>query len=143
MFGDNRSELRQMFGEAWRKSRAFEPMTPLEQTIADVVQLHPEYHDLLDNMEAALEKDFLPDGGQTNPFLHMGMHISLREQFSSNHPPGISQRYKQLVAKTGDHHNAEHLMMECLGEVLWRAQRESGMPDENAYLECIQALCEN
>lgn len=114
-------------------------MTALETIIADVIRLHPEYHRLLEDAGKTLDKDWLPEGGETNPFLHMGMHIAIREQLSIDRPAGIKAAYGALLAHRGDAHAAEHEMLECLGETLWRAQRENKLPDEQAYLACIKA----
>jgi hypothetical protein len=132
--------MRRVFVEAWRKQRAGEPMQPLEQVIGNIVQLHPEYHSMLETPEPVLDKDFSPDEGLSNPFLHMGMHISLQEQISTDRPSGIALLHQQLLTKIGDPHEAEHQMMECLGRMLWEAQRAGRMPDEAAYLECLRAL---
>ncbi len=128
-----------MFIGAWEKHREQVPMEPLEQLIAAVIQQHPEYHRYLESPDDVLDRDFTPEGGQTNPFLHMGMHISLQEQISADRPAGISALYRKLTKKTGDPHASEHRMMECLGQVLWEAQRSNRMPDEQAYLACLNA----
>ncbi len=140
MFGGDRTEMRRVFTEAWRKQRDKEPLDPLEQLIAALVQQHPEYHRLIEDPESALDRDFQPEAGQSNPFLHLGMHISLQEQLATDRPKGIALLYKQLVMQTGDAHTAEHQLMECLGRMLWEAQRAGRMPDEAAYLECVRAL---
>ncbi len=140
MFGNDRIQMRRFFTETWRKARVGEALIPLEQMLADIIRQHPEYHALLEAPDSALDKDFLPDLGGTNPFLHMGMHISLQEQVGTDRPAGIRQLYRQAVLQAGDSHTAEHQMMECLGKMLWEAQRENRMPDEQAYLRCIQAL---
>lgn len=140
MFTNDRTQMRKVFTEAWRKQQAGLPMEPLEQIIAQIIQQHPEYHQLLENPDAALDKDFLPEGGQTNPFLHLGMHISIQEQISTNRPAGIRELYQQLANKLGDTHEAEHQIMECLGRMLWEAQRNNKMPDEQAYLKQIKSL---
>ncbi|AKH19100.1 DUF1841 family protein [Sedimenticola thiotaurini] len=140
MFGNDRTQMRRYFTEAWRKASAGEELIPLERMIADVIQQHPEYHAMLETEESVLDKDFLPDLGETNPFLHMSMHISLQEQISTDRPNGIRPLYQQLVMRAGDSHEAEHRMMECLGQMLWEAQRQNRMPDEQAYLSCIRKL---
>lgn len=140
MFGNNRTELRRVFTEAWRKHRTSERMTPLEQLISAIVADHPEYHRLIEDTEAALDRDFLPEGGETNPFLHLAMHITLQEQMATNRPTGISALYQQLATSVGDAHAAEHQLMECLGRILWEAQAAGALPNEQAYLECIQQL---
>ena len=139
MYSNNRMDTRQTFFDVWRKMQDGLPLTALEALIADVIRLHPEYHPLLEDGGASLDRDWLPEGGETNPFLHLGMHIAIREQLSIDRPAGIKAAYEALLHKTGDPMQTEHTMLECLGEALWRAQRENRLPDEQAYLACIKA----
>jgi Domain of unknown function (DUF1841) len=139
MYSSNRNDTRQAFFDAWKKLQDGSPMTALETIIADVIKLHPEYHRYLEDDARSLDKDWLPEGGEANPFLHMGMHIAIREQLSIDRPAGIKAAYDALLRKTGDVMQTEHLMLECLGEALWRAQRENRLPDEQAYLACIKS----
>jgi len=140
MFGGEREQMRRLFFEAWRKHRAGEAMQPLEAMIAGVVLVHPEYHGLLDDPENGLSRDYSPEAGESNPFLHMAMHISLLEQVSTDRPPGIGEIHRRLGRRLGETHEAEHRMMECLGRLLWEAQSGGGMPDEQTYLDCLQRL---
>ena len=135
----SRDEVRQVYLKVWQKMQGQSLLEPMEAIIADIIQLHPEYHPLLKVGESATQKDFSPENGQTNPFLHMGMHITLREQSASDRPAGIQDIYQKLVQQKGIH-DAEHAMIECLGEVLWTAQRMNAMPDEDAYLTCLRKL---
>lgn len=135
MFTNNRDQLRQMWADAWHKFIQQQPLQPLEQQLVAVMKLHPEYHALLSHTQA----DYLPELGQSNPFLHMGMHLALHEQISTNRPSGISECFQQLSQKM-DAHAAEHGMMECLAEALWQAQRNQTAPDEVAYLQCLKLL---
>lgn len=114
-------------------------LEPMEAIIADVIQLHPEYHKLLDNSENARSKDFLPEQGETNPFLHMGMHIALKEQAGTDRPAGFKSIYERLLGKLGEH-DAEHAMMECLAEELWRSQKDNIPFDEAGYLSNLKRL---
>jgi hypothetical protein len=134
MFGTNRDQLRQMWADAWHKFMHQQPLQPLEQQLVDVLRLHPEYHALLTHTQA----DYLPELGQSNPFLHMSMHLALREQVSTNRPAGIRECYHQLKLKLGDEHETEHRLMECLAEALWQAQRDNAIPDETRYLQCLR-----
>ena len=129
-----------MFIESWRKHQQKLPLQPLERLIAGVIREHPEYQQLIETPEQALEQDFLPDAGRSNPFLHMGMHISLQEQLAADRPAGIAPLFQALREQTGDPHVTEHLLMECLGKVLWEAQQSARPPDEQAYLACARAL---
>lgn len=138
LFGQDRDELRRMYVQAWRLQRAGQPMSALEAQIAGVVVEHPEYHDLL--TADTVQADFGVEGGQSNPFLHMGMHLAIREQVSTNRPAGIRDIHAKLAAKHGDHHKAEHDMLECLGECLWQAQRDGTMPNEADYLLKLSRL---
>ena len=141
MLSNDRTQLRKTFFDIWKQKSAGAPLDAMQTIIANIIELHPEYHQLLAN-EDTLNKDYLPDQGETNPFLHMSMHIALHEQISTNRPAGIAQCYTQIIKNTGSEHDAEHAMMECLGEALWRAQRDRTMPDEQAYLKCLQKLSE-
>ena len=137
MFGQDRTELRQMFFTAWKKHQDKLIMEPLEAVVAKIIELHPEYHSLLEDQEV-LDKDYTPEMGETNPFLHMAMHISIQEQLSAKRPSGIEQLHQSLLIKNKDPHKTEHLMMECLGKMLWEAQSNNRAPDENDYLSCLQ-----
>ena len=138
IFGQDRNELRQMYAAAWRKRCDRQPMAPLEIQIANVIEMHPEYHG--DVTGDNLDRDYTPDGGQTNPFLHMGLHLGIREQVATDRPAGIRAIHKALSAKHGDIHAAEHAMIECLAETLWEAQSSSQPPDEAKYLQRLQRL---
>lgn len=138
IFGQDRSELRQMYADAWAKRCDNSPMSPLEAQIADVIAMHPEYQGGLARGE--LDDEYTPDGGKTNPFLHMGLHLGVREQLATNRPPGIRELYKKVAARAGDAHAAEHQVIECLAETLWEAQSANRLPDEQKYLERLQRL---
>ena len=140
MFGNNRNNLRRYYCTVWEKAQSGQALEPLEQLIATVIAAHPEYQTLLHSAEQSLEREYLPEMGETNPFLHMGMHIALHEQLGSQRPAGIVAVYQQLCRRFGDHHSAEHQMMECLGETLWEAQRSGNPPDEQVYLQRLQRL---
>lgn len=138
LFSNNREDLRRQFVEAWRKAREGKPVTALEDQIASVVAAHPEYHAMLEQGEDAIGREWTPEQGETNPFLHLGMHIVIREQLSTDRPPGIRAAYDALVNSLGEPHAAEHEMLECLGATLWEAQRSGQMPNEVAYLKCVR-----
>lgn len=140
MFGNDRQQMRQVFVEAWRKQRDGVSMEPLERMVAAVVLDHPEYQGLLSDPQRALDKEFPPEAGESNPFLHMAMHISLQEQISTDRPLGITGLYQQLVQRLGDVHEAEHRLMECLAHMLWEAQSNHRLPDEQGYLDCVRKL---
>ena len=135
----SRDELRLFYLEAWRKYRERLPMEPLEAQIADVIALHPEYQAALENADA-LDKDYTPESGQSNPFLHMGLHLAIREQVSTDRPQGIRTAFDAAVKKFGSPHDAEHQLIECLAEALWDAQRSGRAPDEMAYLERVRKI---
>jgi hypothetical protein len=128
-----RDQLRQSYAEAWRKQLAGLLLTPLEAMIAETIGLHPEYQPMIHDADAALA--FEPNSTQAaeNPFLHMGLHIAVREQLSIDRPPGVRDLHRGLLSRYGDH-DAEHVLMEALAETLWEAQRAGRPPDESQYL---------
>jgi hypothetical protein len=140
MFGQDRDSLRRFFLSSWEKHQTGAGLAPLEKMVAGIVAQHPEYHRLLADADSALASDYDPEGGHTNPFLHMAMHITLAEQLGSDRPTGLRPLYQRIAAACGDPHDAEHRMMECLGLTLWEAQRAGRQPDEQAYLACLEKL---
>ena len=139
MFNQDRNQMRKVFFDCWKAHKEKAPMDAMQTIIAHIIELHPEYHTLLEN-EATLDRDYTPEHGETNPFLHMSMHIALHEQLSTDRPTGIKAVYQSIIMKQGSAHEAEHTMMDCLGEALWLAQRNNTMPDEQAYFECLRKL---
>lgn len=129
-----REQLRQTYSEAWQKQLAGTLLSPLEAMIADVIGLHPEYQSRISDAEKALS--LAPDAALAtdNPFLHMGLHMAVREQISIDRPPGIRELHGRLQGRFGSVHDAEHVLMEALAETLWEAQRAARPPDEQHYL---------
>jgi len=138
MFSPSQSDVRRFFCDALRKLRAALPMTAMETLAAQWIDAHPEYHADLRDVDAALAAVYDVDAGRTNPFLHLSMHVSLSEQVAIDQPRGIKQAFELLAARRGSAHEAHHEMMECLGEMMWAAQRSGLPPDGHAYLECVQ-----
>lgn len=137
MFKPSREQARQLFFETWRKYRQREILSGIETLALEVILMHPEYHHILSDAEHYLDKDYLPEMGDTNPFLHMSMHVAIKEQLSINQPTGICERFARLQKNTGSEHAAAHQMMECLAEMIWQAQRAQSVPDAVIYFDCL------
>lgn len=138
MFNPSRDEARRFFFDTWGKYRRGETLTGLEKVALQVIVPHPEYHALLDEPERHLERDYLPESGDINPFLHLSLHLAVEEQLAIDQPAGILALYQRLLQKTGSEHDAKHAVLECLGETIWQAQRHNTAPDEKIYLECLR-----
>jgi hypothetical protein len=138
MFTPTREEARRFLIDAWRKSRAGDPLSALERQAAGLIALHPEYHAILDAPARHLERDYPPEGGAMNPFLHLSLHLAVAEQLAIDQPPGIRAQFERLRTARGDEHAALHAILECLGEVVWQAQRTSTPPDGALYLDCLE-----
>lgn len=138
MFNPSRDQARQFLLDSWRKYTEKRPLSRLETMAAAVMGVHPEYHALLDAPARHLERDYLPEHGETNPFLHLSMHLAVREQLSIDQPQGVAAHYRRLLAKTGSEHKAEHLLMDCLAEMIWQAQRRGKALDGSLYLGCLE-----
>lgn len=137
IFGQDRNELRNMYTAAWQKHCDQQPLTPLEDQIAQVIAEHPEYHQAVGG---DLSRDFTIAGGETNPFLHMSLHLGIREQVATDRPTGIAKIFRRLANQDGDAHTAEHRMFDCLAETLWDAQRRQQPPDDQDYLQRLRGL---
>ena len=142
MFSQDRNQLRNYYIQAWKKARASSEATlePLEKLIVSVIQAHPEYHSILEDPGMATELEYVPESGQSNPFLHMGMHLAIQEQLGQQRPTGINEVWLRLSQLHNSSHEAEHQMMECLAETLWIAQQDQNGPDEAAYLERLKKI---
>jgi hypothetical protein len=140
MFNPSREQARQFFFDTWRKYRQREILSDMENMAIEVILLHPEYHAILDDPVHYQDKDYLPETGDTNPFLHMGMHIAIGEQLSIDQPVGIRSRFERLLKLTGNEHDAAHHVMECLAEMIWQAQRSQSAFDASVYFECLDRL---
>ncbi|PLX71582.1 MAG: DUF1841 domain-containing protein [Azoarcus sp.] len=137
MFNPSRDQVRTFFIDAWRKHTAREVLTPLETIAADILQNHPEYHTLVEDPEA-VDRDFAPEDGKVNPFLHLSLHLAIEEQLSIDQPPGLRAAFDAACAQRGNRHDALHDVLECLGETIFNAQRNNAPPDGQAYLTCVR-----
>ena len=137
MFNPSREQVRRFFCDAWRKHQERLPLVGAEVAAADLAALHPEYHALLGDTDGALDKEWTPEGGQMNPFLHLSLHLAIHEQLSIDQPPGIRAAFERLVGRM-DRHDAEHILLESLAETVWQAQRSGGQLDAAAYVEAVR-----
>ena len=139
-YGDTVQETRQMFFNSWEQYQQKKPLSPLEHEIVQVLLDHPEYHHLMQQRQQFQQQSYYPELGESNPFLHMGLHLAIREQVSTNRPPGIANAFKKLLTKYTDPLQVEHLMMEQLAECLWLSQKNNCPPDEQQYLDALILL---
>lgn len=138
MFTPSQQDVRRFFCETFRKQLQGLPVSAMEATAAAWIAQHPEYRSDLTDLDAALLAEYAVDGGRTNPFLHLSMHLSVTEQIGIDQPRGIKQAFGLLAAKLGSAHEAQHEVMECLGEMIWQSQRSGFPPDGERYLECVR-----
>ncbi len=138
MFAPSREQVRRFFFDTWGKYRSGTPLQGLETLAIAVILLHPEYHAALGAPQRGADRDYTPESGQTNPFLHMSLHLALEEQLSIDQPPGVRAAFDGVLRKSADRHDALHAALECLGETLWQSQRDSAVPDAQSYLACLK-----
>lgn len=137
MFNPSRDQVRLFFCEAWRKHRDRLPLVGAELAAADIVGRHPEYQSLLADPDAAVQGEWTPDSGGMNPFLHLSLHLAIHEQVSIDQPPGIRGVFDGLRIRL-EPHAAEHVILECLGETIWRAQSQGKPMDAQAYVDQLR-----
>lgn len=141
LYGDTVQDTRQIFFDSWKKYTQRQPLTPLENQLIEVILQHPEYHAFLDKQDS--DAQFTPDMGQTNPFLHMGLHLTIRDQIAMNRPAGMQTIFQQLLALHKNAHDVEHLLLEPLMDCLWMAQKNNAAPDELSYLQACRRLIDS
>ena len=137
MFNPTREHSRDFLFDLWEKHLAGRPLTPLESMALAIVVEHPEYHTMLGDRERYRDREWRPEGGETNPFLHIAMHLAIEEQVSIDQPPGIRATLEALAVRRGSMHEARHDVMDCLAEMIWQAQRHGTGFDNAAYLDCL------
>lgn len=142
-FTKDRQQMRQYFYDSWKKYQAKLPMEPMENLIGETIAAHPEYHPVLERDGDKLNRDYFPEVGDANPFLHLALHIALREQLTTNRPDGVRDAHQALAAKLGDLHQVEHVMIDCLWETLSRIQRQNEPYNDAQYLGCLRRLAQS
>jgi Domain of unknown function (DUF1841) len=138
LFNPSRDEVREFFFTSWNKFKKNLTLTDLEKISLSVIHMHPEYHIILDAPEKIMHQEYFPEFGETNPFLHMSLHLSIYEQISINQPIGIVGIYEKLKNKHQDEHLAQHDILDCLAECIWSAQKNNTSLDANYYVQLLQ-----
>ena len=137
MFNPSRDEARRFLVDAWKGRSEGRPLSGLESMAVAIIAVHPEYHALLESPDDHLDRDWRPDSGAVNPFLHLSLHLAVAEQLAIDQPPGLRAEFERIRVARGGDHPAQHALLECLGEVLWNAQRHGTAPDGALYLACL------
>jgi hypothetical protein len=140
MFNPSQADVRRFFCQTYAKHVGMHILTPLENMAARWLVEHPEYHVDLADEAAAIARDYPPEGGKSNPFLHLSMHLSISEQVQADLPAGLKAAYGMALARMGDPHTTHHAIMEVLGKVLWEAQRQKIQPDMDAFVDGVRRL---
>ena len=138
MYNPSQDDVRRFFCQVYAKQQAQTLIDALEVLAGEWVAEHPEYHAVLTDEASALTQQFTGENGQSNPFLHLSMHLSISEQCSIDQPRGIRQAVELLASKRNSLHDAHHEVMECLGTMLWESQRSGQAPDGQAYIDAVQ-----
>jgi hypothetical protein len=138
MYAPTRNEAREFFFAAWEKYGGGAPLTELERMAVEIIALHPEYHAMLAARDRHGQRDYTPEDGALNPFLHLSLHLGIAEQVAADRPAGVRGEIERLTRKHDDAHKALHEAVECLGETMWEAQRTGASPDPATFIECLR-----
>ena len=134
LYSQNRSKQRAFLSNAWVKFQNNESLNPMESQLVEIIKLHPEYHHLILTTDA----EYFPEQGQVNPFLHINLHLALREQLSINQPIEVRLTYNSLLEKIKDPHEVEHKIMDCIAETIFVSQNNRTNLDINFYIGCLR-----
>ncbi len=135
LYTQDRTQQRKFLANTWQKFLDKKILDPLETQLAQVIEIHPEYHSLIKDIES----DYFPEQGEVNPFLHINLHLSLREQLSINQPHGIKEYYQKILSNIKDAHETEHKMMDCIAQMIFSSQKNKQPMDHQAYIHCLEA----
>ena len=136
MFFQDRKSQREFLAKSWQKYTSNIPLEPLEEQLVSIIEIHPEYQDLITNIDS----EYFPEQGEINPFLHINLHLALKDQLSLNEPNGVREVHQKLIYHFKDQHVVEHLMMECIAEMIYLSQKNNTAMDQESYLNCITSL---
>jgi hypothetical protein len=136
VFFQDRKKQREFLANSWQKYTSNKPLDLLEQQLVSVIKIHPEYHNLIGNIDS----EYLPEQGGVNPFLHINLHLALRDQLSINQPKDVKEVHQKLIDQYKDPHIVEHLMMECIAEMIYISQKNNTTMDQESFLNCITSL---
>ena len=136
MFFQDRKKQREFLANSWKKYTSNIPLEPLEEQLVSIIEIHPEYQDLITNIDS----EYFPEQGEINPFLHINLHLALKDQLSLNEPNGVREVHQKLIYHFKDQHMVEHLMMECIAEMIYLSQKNNTAMDQESYLNCIKGL---
>lgn len=139
MFTPTRDQARRFLFDTWAKFQARQPLEGAASMAIEIILAHPEYHRMLNQPERYQDQDYPPEFGETNPFLHLSMHLAIAEQVSIDQPAGIRERYEQLLKRHGNAMSAQHDVMDCLAEMIWQAQRQGSQYSSAVYFSCLDA----
>lgn len=134
-YTQDRTQQRQFLANAWQKFLNKQMLDPLETQLTQVIEIHPEYHKLISDIES----DYFPEQGEVNPYLHINLHLSLREQLSINQPLGIKKIYQKILTQTKDPHETEYKIMDCIAQMIFSAQKNNTPMDHQSYIHCLQS----
>ena len=136
MFFQDRKSQREFLAKSWQKYTSNIPLEPLEEQLVSIIEIHPEYQDLITNIDS----EYFPEQGEINPFLHINLHLALKDQLSLNEPNGVREVHQKLIYHFKDQHVVEHLMMECIAEMIYLSQKNNTAMDQESFLNCIKGL---
>jgi len=136
VFSQDKKKQREYLADSWQKYIKNRPLELLEKQLVSIIEIHPEYHDLICNIET----DYFPEQGEVNPFLHINLHLALRDQLSINQPKGIKEAHQKLIKQHKDPHAVEHLMMEYIAEMIYISQKNNTAMDHENYLKRIKSM---
>ena len=136
MFSSDRSAQRKFLAKSWEKYKTNQILEPLELQLANIIAKHPEYQEIINN----LDTEYFPEQGRINPFLHINLHLSLQDQLDLDQPKGVKEIYNSLLKKNKDTHQVEHIMMEHIAEMIFMSQKNNKQMDQEQYLRSLKEL---
>ncbi|AGF49226.1 DUF1841 family protein [Candidatus Kinetoplastidibacterium galati] len=138
MFNPSLDQARYFFIEVWNKHKLSKTLTPIEKTTIACILEHPQFYKDLDNKES-IKNSYNSNFPESNPFLHLSMHLAISEQLLIDQPCGIKAAYNKLIT-SNDPHTAIHKIIKCLTLTIQYSQTHRLELDSNKYMNLIKDL---
>ena len=118
------------------------PTEELDERIAGVLELHPEFDSIWEEGEMASAPREI-NGMIVNPFVHTVLHVIIDRQLQLGDPDYVAAAYKRLIDQGMESHEALHSIIAIFANLHFASTRRGGQFDSLDYESQINNLSYN
>lgn len=136
---DFSSKFRQHLRLIWEVSALDqESLSKEDQLLVEIMQLHPDYYDLWENLDEVADEEIERDG--TNPVVHVLIHQIVENQIADQEPPETVETLDQLMQQGASRHEAVHKIGEVLVGDMTEMLQSNRIFDNQRYVQSLRQL---